>query len=219
MHKSTMLFAAVGLLALLGGPALASEFSPGPAMRGQRTTLKIRQVSFSGGASGQITVEVKNDGQQPQTFQARGLYFVPNGNAENAPQRVGAVGPFTVKEGQRWVRKEQLDVPAGKTVRLRLETFCLDSHRSSPGQGQGYGVAKKRLPEQLMKENESAAHDAIKASSGNINAAKGAIQGKVWENRNKKWIKLEGERANEKGSSPHQQRRMRRLPLNNQSAE
>ena len=210
MRQVSMLVATAGLLVLVGPPALASEFAPVPAMKGQKTTLKIRQVGFSGGASGQITVEVKNDGQQAQTFQARGLYFVPNGNAESAPQRVGAVGPFAVKEGQAWVRKEQLQIEPGKTVRLKLETFCLDSHRGSPGQGQGYGVAKQRLPEQLMKENESAAKDALKASSGNINTAKGAIQSKVWENRNKKWIKLEGERANEKAGSSRQP--MRRSP-------
>lgn len=211
MRQVSMLFATAGLIALVAGPALAGEFAPVPAIKGQKTTLRIRQVGFSGGASGQITVEVKNDGQHPQTFRARGLYFVPQGSAESAPQRVGAVGPFAVKEGQKWVRKEQMEIAAGQTVRLKLETFCLDSHRGAPGHGQGYGVAKKRLPEQLMKENESAAKDALKASSGNINAAKGAIQSKVWENRNKKWIKLEGERAHEKGSSPVRER-MRGLP-------
>lgn len=217
--RSMFVAASFALIALLAGPAHGGGFAPVPAKSGKKTTLQIRQVSFSGGASGQITVEVKNDSQQPQTFEARGLYFVPNGNAENAPQRVGAVGPFEVKEGQKWTRREQLEVQPGQTVRLKLDTFCLDSHRSSPGKGQGYGVAKERLPEQLMKANEAAAKDAVKASGGNIGAAKSAIQGKVWEHRNKKWIKLEGERANEKGSSSGSSRHQRRMPLQNQSAE
>jgi hypothetical protein len=219
MRTHSQILTSFALLAQLAGPVHAGGFAPVPAQAGKKTTtLQIRQVSFSGGASGQITVEVKNDSQQPQTFEARGLYFVPNGNAENAPQRVGAVGPFEVKEGQKWTRKEQLEVQPGQTVRLKLDTFCLDSHRSSPGKGQGYGIAKERLPEQLMKANESAAKDAFKASGGNIGAAKSAIQGKVWEHRNKKWIKLEGERANEKGSSSGI-RHQRRMPLQNQSAE
>ena len=219
MRQLSLLLTSVGLLALLASPALAGGFAPVPAIKGQKTTLKIRQVGFSGGASGHILVDVKNDGQQPQTFEARGVYFVPKGNAESAPQRVGAVGPFSVKEDQKWVNKQRLEIQPGQTVRLKLETFCLDSHRGAPGQGQGYGVAKQRLPEQLMKDNESAAADAVKASRGNFNAAKGAIQGKVWENRNKKWIKLEGERANEKGGSSNSPRRPHRLPIQNQSAD
>jgi hypothetical protein len=219
MRTLAMLVSSLALVVLIAGPARAAGgFSPVPALQGKaKTTLQVRQVGFSGGASGQITVEVKNDGQQPQTFQARGLYFVPNGNAENAPQRVGAVGPFEVKESQKWIRREQLLIQPGQTVRLKLDTFCLDSHRGSPGKAQGFGVAKERLPEQLMKANESAAKDALKASAGNPGAAKSAIQSKVWENRNKKWIKLEGERANEKGSDST--RRQRRLPRQNQIAE
>jgi hypothetical protein len=192
-------------------------FGPVPAVDGKKNTLQIRQLDFTGGATGQVVVEVRNQSQQPQTFEARGLYFVPNGNAQSAPQRVGAAGPFEVQEGQGWQRKDQLQVQPGQTVKLKLQTFCLDSHRGSPGKGQGYKVARDRLPQDLTGEIEGGARRIIRAKGGYSKAAEatGDIQSHVWSSRNKKWLKLEGERANEKsdGSSGPSQRHIRRQPV------
>jgi hypothetical protein len=215
MRQLSMLLASLGLLAL-ASPALADKsFAPLPAGDGAKTTLQIRQLDFSGGASGHIVVEVRNPARQVQKFQARGLYFVPDGNAQSAPQRVGAVGPFEVREGQGWQRKEELMVQPGETVRLKLHTFCLDSHRGSPGKGQGYKIARERLPKELMKQNEAAASRALKSKGGKIDAAQSEIQSDVWKNRNKKWIMLEGERVDEKGSgaAPQGVQLQRRRPI------
>jgi hypothetical protein len=202
MRQLSMLLASLGLLAL-ASPALADKsFAPLPAGDGAKTTLQIRQLDFSGGASGHIVVEVRNPARQVQKFQARGLYFVPDGNAQSAPQRVGAVGPFEM-------------VQPGETVRLKLHTFCLDSHRGSPGKGQGYKIARERLPKELMKQNEAAASRALKSKGGKIDAAQSEIQSDVWKNRNKKWIMLEGERVDEKGSgaAPQGVQLQRRRPI------
>ncbi len=222
MRHFSLVLAGLGLLALAASARAETPFAAVPALDGKKTTLQIRQVEFSGGASGNIIVEVRNPAKQAQLFQAKGLYFVPHGDAQNAPQREGAVGPFEIKEGQTWRHAEQMMVPAGKTVTLRLQTFCLDSHRGAPGKGQGFGIAKTRLPKELMNQNEAAATRAIRAKAGKVDAAQSEIQSNVWSNRNKKWIKLEGERANEKASSPVPQgiRHYNRRPIQqNQSIE
>jgi len=227
MRQLGMLFLGVGLLALTtpahGDSTVASTFSPVPAVNGQKNTLQIRQLDFTGGATGQVVVEVRNQGQHPQTFEARGLYFVPNGDAQSAPQRVGAAGPFEVKDAQGWQRKDQLQIQPGQTVKLKLQTFCLDSHRGSPGKGQGYKVARDRLPKDLTGEIEVGAQRIIRAKGGysKAPAATGDIQSHVWSSRNKKWIKLEGERANEKGSEGggSSQRLIRRRPMPQQNVE
>jgi hypothetical protein len=202
MRRFSLLLAGLALLVL---PTLAraeNVFGSMPAADGKKSALQIRQVDFSGGASGHIMVEVRNPTQGPEAFEARGLYFVPRGNAQSAPQRVGAVGPFDAKEGQTWRRMNKLVVEPGQTVRLKLQTFCLDSHRGSPGKGQGYKVARERLPKDLTSANEAAATRSLKAKSGKFEDAQGEIQSQVWSNRNKKWIKLEGERAHEKDAPP-----------------
>jgi len=205
-------------LALLGLSSLATAqqaFAPLPPLDGKPNTLQIRQLDFTGGASGQVVVEVRNTGKTSQDFQARGLYFVPNGNAQSAPQREGAAGPFEVQQGQGWQRRDRLAIAPGQTVKLKLQTFCLDSHRGSPGKGQGFRVAKDRLPREMTSEIEGGAQRIIRAKAGKAAEATGDIQSHVWSTRNKKWIKLEGERANEKsdeGSVPQRHRRYRPLP-------
>lgn len=218
MRALASLSVALGLLHLpLAGQA-GEDFAPVPAEDGKKTSLQIRQVDFSGGASGQIVVEVRNQGQQAQAFEARGLYFVPKGSAQSAPQRVGAAGPFELQEGQSWKRKQRLEIQPGQTVKLKLQVFCLDSHRGSPGKSQGFKVARQRLPKQLSAEIEEGAQRILRTKAGNPAEATGDIQSHVWTSRNKKWIKLEGERANEKDSAspgPLRHRRMRRQLLQN----
>jgi hypothetical protein len=212
------LFFPLCLTLLFAGAAHAGSFAPVPALDGQKTDLQIRQVDFTGGASGQVIVDVRNAGQHAQTFHAKGLYFVPKGDAQSAPQRVGAAGPFEVKQGQSWRHKTELLIQPGQTVRLKLQTFCLDSHRGSPGKGQGYSIANKRLPKQLTTEIETGAQRLIRAK-GAPAAATDDIQSHVWKSRDKKWIKLEGERANEKDGGGSSMRPMRRLPVQRQQAD
>src|SRR5262249_13202214 len=58
--------------------------------------LDVRAVQYDGSTNGKLVVQVKNNGKSAQKFSAQGLYFVPEGNPDSAPQRLGAVGPMQV---------------------------------------------------------------------------------------------------------------------------
>ena len=183
------------LMAALPTTAFAGPFVPVPKAK----KMKIRFVKYTGGASGRMIVEVRNDAKRTQKFAAKGLYFVPGGDPDKAPQRLGAAGPFEANEGQQWKRKESVSIKPGATMRLKLQVFCLDSHRSSPGSSQKFSVARKRLPKQLSGQISSGAKGILRRHKA-PSAATSAIQSHVWKTRNKKWIKLQGERKKEKSS-------------------
>src|SRR5262245_34761965 len=100
-----------------------NSFVPIPADQtgGQSTGLEIKIVQYHGGTNGELTVEVRNPTDKEVEFVAKGLYFVPNGSANNAPQRLGAVGPFQEKTGQGWQRREKMTIEKGATVRMKLD--------------------------------------------------------------------------------------------------
>jgi hypothetical protein len=195
-------FALFGLALFSPLPAVAAEsFAPLPAAHGaSQSPLLMRVVQYQGSSNGFITVEVKNPTDQPQEFQAKGIYFVPRGNADQAPQRLGAVGPFVVGGAPGGQRRDQLTIAAGATVRLTLDVYCMDSHRSSPSSATGFRVAKDRVPAPLVRAIDS---DAARASEGlggvSAPAARSAVQSQVWKNRDKKWIPLDGEGKQEAG--------------------
>src|SRR6185503_9429766 len=87
--------------------------------------LTLRVVSYDGATNGELTVEIKNSSKSAAEFTAAGLYFVPGGPADEAPQRLGAVGPFVVDE-QPEERRTSMTVAPGQTVRLTLDVFCID---------------------------------------------------------------------------------------------
>ena len=199
--------ATVLALTLLASVALAGPpTQPLPTEKGHHKDLQIRFVKYTGGASGRMVVEVHNRGASPAVFDPKGLYFVPQGDPESAPQRLGAAGPFEGPSGQA---RETLRIPAGKRVTLQLQVFCLDSHRSSPRASQKFHISKKLLPKTLRKSIQFEADAEIRGAKGDLKRAVPKIQGKVWKTRNKKWIKLEGERRNEKApeGNRHPQRR------------
>src|SRR6516162_4961188 len=123
------LLAVAGLALGLPGIALAQHdgFAPIPAEQtgGKVTGLELRVVKYDGSVNGELGVEVRNPRQQPVEFSAKGLYFVPNGNPDSAPQRVGAVGPFQVKTANGWERREKLTIAAGATEKLKLDVYCI----------------------------------------------------------------------------------------------
>src|SRR5262249_27209125 len=110
-------FALTGLGLTAVAPAGAAEhFERLPADKpGKSSELLIRIVGYAGSSNGAITIDVKNPGDKPQEFSARGLYFVPLSNANEAPQRLGAVGPFEVKRAGGFERREQITIEPGKT--------------------------------------------------------------------------------------------------------
>ena len=191
----------------LAASALAAPFSATAAesfaklpsdKAGKPTGLMIRIVHYQGSTNGTITVDVKNPTDKPQEFSAKGIYFVPTGNPNEAPQRLGAVGPFQLQSSNGPRRMDHTSIAPGATARMTLDVYCIDSHRGSPSPSTSFKVAKDRVPAPLMRAIDD---DAVKAAApvGGVSApaAKSAVQSEVWKNRNKKWIKLEGEGAQE----------------------
>jgi hypothetical protein len=145
-------------------------------------------------------VEVKNTSQKAATFSAEGLYFVPNGDPDKAPQRLGAVGPYRQKTDKGWERKENLALQPGQSARLMLDVYCIDSHRSAPSSANTFHVGKSRMPKTLTRAIDQDARKSAKEAGGfAAPAAKGAVQQEVWKNRDKAWIKLDGEGKQEAG--------------------
>jgi hypothetical protein len=193
-------FAAFGLVILRPATAAAaSGFSKLPGVQGKTSPLLMRIVRYQGSTNGAITVEVKNPTDQPQEFSAKGIYFVPTGNPNEAPQRLGAVGPFQLQSANgASQRMHHTTIAAGATERMVLDVYCIDSHRASPSSSTSFQVAKERAPAPLMQSIDADATRAA-ANYGGVSApaAKSAVQSEVWKNRDKKWIKLEGEGAQE----------------------
>lgn len=161
------------------------------------SSLEIRAVDYDGAVNGTLKVQVKNTQKTAQKFTATGLYFVPQGDPDTAPQRLGAVGPMQLATDSK---KEQasIEVPAGATVDVALDVFCIDSQRGSPSPKNVFDVGGTRMPKELSRQIETGADEAVAAArkSGQAAprpAAKGAIQSKVWESRDSSWVELDGE--------------------------
>ena len=202
----TRLISVACAVALLLGLAPTAQARGGfkrmPAVGGQGKTLRLKIVGYKGG---KMHVKVRNVGKRAATFKADGLYFVPAGNPERAPQRMGAAGPMEVSEAGVWKRKQAHRLGGKKTVSMRLDVFCLDSHRASPSDGQRFSVARKRLPKRLRRRIVKGSNRIYRKARRYKRPSRGAIQGYIWKTRNKRWIKLQGERKAEKS-----RRRIRR---------
>jgi hypothetical protein len=194
-------FAAFGFVILRAGISVAaapSGFDKLPGVQGNTSPLLMRIVKYDGSTNGAITVDVKNPTDKPQEFSAKGIYFVPTGNANEAPQRLGAVGPFQLQSDNGPQRLDHTTIAPGATARMTLDVYCIDSHRASPSSSTSFRPAKERMPAPLMRAIDADAEKSA-AGLGGVSSpeAKGAVQGEVWKNRNKKWIKLDGEGAQE----------------------
>jgi hypothetical protein len=182
---------------------LERSFAPVPAMHGEKERpFELRIVSYDGSTNGALTVEVKNATKVARTFDAQGLYFIPQVSANEAPQRLGAVGALQTRKGtsEEWTYGENALIPAGSVVRVKLDVFCIDSHRASPTSSTPFALAKDRLPQQLAGNIRSAAKKAADSVGGYAApAAKSSMQSEVWKNRDADWIQLEGEGSQEVG--------------------
>jgi hypothetical protein len=194
---------ATSLLAALARPAMADKFVPLPDLGGKGEDLKIRVVRYDGSTNGKMVVDVRNTGKTRTRFVAEGIYFVPAGDPEKAPQRLGAAGPFTiVAQGQKAAPSslQELVLQPGETRQLQLDVFCIDSHRSSPSSSTSFAVAGKRMPKELRQTIASDAAKIIHRNKGDVEKSKGEIQSTTWQARDSKWIKLQGERQQEKAA-------------------
>jgi hypothetical protein len=202
----------VSLLVLLAGIAGAERApirqkhpSPPPAPVRHDTkfksvpgsNLQIRAIVYNGSTNGTLTVQVKNTDKAAMKFKATGLYFVPEGDPDTAPQRLGAVGPMQIaaKEGKE---VNELEIAAGATVEVNLDVFCIDSHRPSPSPQNVFNVGATKLPKELAAQIEKRADAMVSeeraaGASAPRPAAKAKIQGEVWKSRDAKWVELDGE--------------------------
>ena len=186
------------LAAFAARPALADKFVPLPDL-GDKAELQIRVVRYDGSTNGKMVVDVRNPGKTRTRFVAEGIYFIPAGDPEKAPQRLGAAGPFTVVGHEAGPPSQQeLILQPGETRQLQLDVFCIDSHRSSPSSSTRFSVAGKPMPRELRQTIASDAAKIISRNKGDVAKSKDEIQSTTWRARDRKWIKLEGERKQEK---------------------
>ncbi len=178
---------------------------PGATAKAKASKLKLRVVGYTGSTNGEMIVEVLNDSRSAEDFNPAGLYFVPKGDPEVAPQRLGATGPFEIADGEGWKDAKGLKLGAGKSQKVKLQVFCIDSHRPSPSTATPFGLAGDRMPQELRAEVETGTQAILKANKvGNAKHVKGEVQSHMWKTRDKKWIKLHGERKKEKAGSQRQ---------------
>lgn len=208
------------LLAIAPGTAGADSFVAVPKLDGAKTSegLQIKFVRYTGGTNGEMIVDVKNTSKRIRTFAAEGIFFVPKGDPEKSPQRLGAAGPFDLVQGKRRQEQNELSLQPGQVERLHLAVFCIDSHRSSPSASHEFKIAKKRVPKQLRAKIKAGTKRIIHQNKGNskARATKSAIQSHVWKSRDKDWIPLEGERAQEKAPPRIRKHRNRRPQIQEQ---
>lgn len=201
MHK-TLLFSALSLLIAAPSAMADKGFVKVPALDGKRTDLKMKMVRYDGSTNGEMVVVVSNRGKRIETFDPTGIYFVPDGDPETAPQRLGAAGRFKIKQGKQMVEAESVALKPGETRELHLSVFCIDSHRSSPSSSNKFGIAARRMPKKLRETIKTNAKAAL-AAEKSMPAAKGRIQSDVWQARDSKWVELQGERKAEKAPRRH----------------
>jgi len=205
MRPKTVAAIALALLALLATVALPrraaadDRFHTVPAAaKVDRGKLHVKVVAYDGATNGELTVQVKNTGKKPLAFSARGLYFVPDGDPDQAPQRLGAVGPFQLARDEGETRHDKVTVAPGATVELTLDVFCIDSHRSSPSSTTPFTIGKTRMPAALAADIDVKTKKAAAEVGGYAApAAKSAVQSEVWAARDAKWIQLDGEGVQE----------------------
>jgi hypothetical protein len=193
---------AAAAIALLSIPLAHADRGFARVPKVKSGALELKVVSYDGATNGELTVEVRNPGKTAATFDAQGLYFIPHASADEAPQRLGAVGPLQIAsgEGERWERKATITVAPGATIEAKLDVFCIDSHRASPTKDTGFTLAKDRMPVRLTQAIQADGAKAARGAGGYAApAAKSAIQSEVWKNRDKQWVDLEGEGKQEVG--------------------
>jgi hypothetical protein len=164
------------------------------AVPGGKAGLQLRVVKYDGEVNGELTVEIRNPSSRVASFTARGLYFVPDGDPDAAPQRLGAVGPMQIGSD----REDEIRVPAGGKVVVKLDVFCVDDHRSAPTSETPFTLARHRMPAALTRTIDHEARAAAKSAGGFGNAgALAPVQSEVWKARDEKWVELDGEGAQE----------------------
>ena len=192
MRPSVVILCAALFLSI-GTAAADDAFHPVPAAPDQVGSLELRVVSYGNGIHGEMEVELRNPGDAPAVFFASGLYFVPDDDGGEAPQRLGIVGG--IRAGVEGAPRRAVEVAAGATRKVRFDVYCVDRWRHGPGSATTYSLAPARMPTKLL-----AAIDASTAPllTGHVGAAddrlQQQIQDLVWSMRRAVRVRLAGER-------------------------
>jgi hypothetical protein len=81
---------------------------------------------------------------------------------------------------------------------MKIDVYCIDSHRASPSSSTSFRMAKDRVPKPMIDAiNQDAAAATTQLGGAPAAPAKSTVQSEVWKNRDKKWISLDGEGAQE----------------------
>jgi hypothetical protein len=215
ISRLSLLGLVVGLLGILGaGDARAERYVAVPHLGGAAPGLEMRILRYDGSTNGRMVVEVRNQGALARDFVVDGIFFVPQGDPEKAPQRPGAAGPMVEVAGERQVpHQDRVAMAPGARKELHLEVFCIDSHRASPSPSTRFRVARERLPPRLRQQVKSGTQQILRANEGSVERSKSAIQSHVWQTRDADWVEVEGERRNEKAApAPQPRPRLRNIP-------
>jgi hypothetical protein len=100
-------------------------------------------------------VDISNPSDVAATFDAVGLYFVPElSKSEALAQRLGVVTPGqTSTNGTEWRDAGNvLQLAPHQSVLVKLTSYCLDSQRRSPTDKTQYHLANTRMPASLNSE-------------------------------------------------------------------
>lgn len=191
MRRSVVTALAVLFLSV-GSAAADDAFHPVPATPHRTGALELRVVSFGNGIHGEMQVEVKNPGGAAVQFFASGLYFTPDPDGGEAPQRMGIIGG--IRAGVEEAPRDAVTIAAGATRRLRFDVYCIDRARHAPSSTTTYTLAASRMPVKLVR--------ALDASTGPLLAGRilppdqallEEIQGLVWNTRGRVRVRLSGE--------------------------
>lgn len=183
------LLALATLLALTGVAAADDQFHPVPGAPG----LELRVVAYGRGVHGEMTVELRNRGGADATFVASGLYFLPDDDGGDAPQRLAMVGG--IRAGSEDAPVDSVAVAAGGTRKLRFDVFCIDENRHAPPLDQAFTLAAQRLPARVTREIVARTKHVFSGVELRPTAEQESmVQSLVWEARRQVRTRLLGDR-------------------------
>jgi hypothetical protein len=168
------------------------------------SALQMRVLSRDGET---FVVEVANRSDNLAHFDGIGLYFIPT--AEEAPQRLGVVASGQIETQGTWKDAPSIvDVAPHQTIKVKLDSYCLDQQRESPKATVSYHLASRRMPAELMialagsaRTIASTGYDPELKGSSNQNARRvtspaqvsSLTQAAIWRIRTAMPMPLQGE--------------------------
>lgn len=191
--RASILALCAALVLSIGTAAADDAFHAVPAAPDQGGPLELRVVSFGNGVHGEMVVEVRNPSAEPAVFFVSGLYFVPDDDGGEAPQRMGVIGGG--RTGVEEAPRAGIKLAAGAARKVRLDVYCIDRSRHAPSSGTTYTLAGARMPARLAVALADGTRPMIGDRLGPPDdALANQIQEQVWTIRKRVRARLAGER-------------------------